>query len=254
MGRESEVPEGPVAYNPYGQGSDTEIADKALAGEVFTEPHYLRQAQRYIGHAVRVIRAAGVEVTPASLMEHMDPRELEVSARKLPESDAEPAQAYLDSLGERQRRELAGVRDRLAILAESDLRPWLEPNPDRPTLDIHQAVQGRAVVYMSLDADRRLLLSAMLAGAVVIDLVTLVGRLQRQPIPTVVMIDEFSAIATEPVARLFGRARSAGISLILGTQELADLRGAEDGVLREQVLGNIATLSRTARTCPSRPS
>jgi conjugal transfer pilus assembly protein TraD len=217
---------------------------------VFTEPHYLRQAQRYLGHAVRVMRAAGVEVTPVSLMEHMDPRELEVGARKLPESEAEPVQAYLDSLGERQRRELAGVRDRLAILAESDLRPWLEPNLDRPTLDIHQAVEDRAVVHMSLDADRRMLLSAMLASAVVIDLVTLVGRLQRQPIPTVVMIDEFSAIAAEPVARLFGRARSAGISLILGTQELADLRGAEDGALREQVLGNIATLIAHRQNVP----
>ncbi len=185
-----------------------------------------------------------------SLMEHMDSRELEVSARKLPESEAEPVQAYLDSLGDRQRRELAGVRDRLAILAESDLRPWLEPNLDRPTLDIHQAVDDRAVVYMSLDADRRMLLSAMLAGAVVIDLVTLVGRLQHQPIPTVVMIDEFSAIAAEPVARLFGRARSAGISLILGTQELADLRGTEDGALREQVLGNIATLIAHRQNVP----
>jgi conjugal transfer pilus assembly protein TraD len=244
------TPEGPLAYNPYAQGSDSEIADKALAGEVFTEPHYLRQAQRYIGHAVRVMRAVGVEVAPVSLMAHMDPRELEVSVRKLPESEAEPVQAYLDSLGERQRRELAGVRDRLAIHAESDLRPWLEPNLDRPTLDIHQAVEDRAVVYMRLDADRRMLLSAMLAGAVVIDLVTLVGRLQRQPIPTVVMIDEFSAIAAEPVARLFGRARSAGISLILGTQELADLKGAKDGALREQVLGNIATLIAHRQNVP----
>ncbi len=37
------------AYNPYASGSDSEIADKALAGERFTEPHYLRQAQRFLG-------------------------------------------------------------------------------------------------------------------------------------------------------------------------------------------------------------
>ena len=106
---------------PTRTARDTEIADKALAGEVFTEPHYLRQAQRYLGHAVRVMRAAGVQVTPVSLMAHLDPRELEVSARGSPRSEAEPVQAYLDSLGERQRRDLAGVRDRLSILAESDL-------------------------------------------------------------------------------------------------------------------------------------
>ncbi len=53
------TPHGPSFYNPYARGGDTEIADRLLAGERFTEPHYLRQAQRYIGHAVRALRAAG---------------------------------------------------------------------------------------------------------------------------------------------------------------------------------------------------
>ena len=52
-------PTGPLAYNPYAHGTRTEIADKALAGEEYTEPHYLRQAQRYLGHAVRAMHAAG---------------------------------------------------------------------------------------------------------------------------------------------------------------------------------------------------
>jgi hypothetical protein len=110
------TPEGPLAYNPYAHGTDTEIADKALSGEHFTEPHYLRQAQRYLGHAVRVMHAAGVPVSPASLMAHLDPRELEVRARALEAADAGEVQAYLDSLTERQKRDLAGVRDRLSIL------------------------------------------------------------------------------------------------------------------------------------------
>ena len=53
------LPRGPSVYNPYARGSETEIADKALAGERFTEPHYLRQAQRYLGHAVRALRGGG---------------------------------------------------------------------------------------------------------------------------------------------------------------------------------------------------
>ncbi len=47
------TPEGPAVYNPFAHGTDTELADKVLAGETYTEPHYLRQAQRYLGHAVR---------------------------------------------------------------------------------------------------------------------------------------------------------------------------------------------------------
>lgn len=126
------------------------------------------------------------------------------------------------------------MRDRLAILAESEVRRWLEPLPNEQILDIQLAVKERAVVYFRLDSDRRMLLSEMIAAAIVTDLITLVGRLQREPIPTVVMIDEFSAIAAGQVSRLFGRARSAGISLILGTQELADLASTgEKGCARK---------------------
>jgi hypothetical protein len=244
------TPEGPLAYNPYAQGTDTEIADKALSGEQFTEPHYLRQAQRYLGQAVRVMHAAGVAVTPASLMAHLDPRELEVSARELEEHDAQEAQSYLDSLTDRQKRDLAGIRDRLSILAESDARRWLDPSDAGDALDLQQAVQSGAVVYFRLDSDRRPLLAAMLAAAIVSDLITLVARQQAEPIPTVVMIDEFSAVAAEHVARLFGRARSAGISLILGTQELADLKSVGDGALREQTLGNVASVIAHRQNVP----
>jgi type IV secretory pathway TraG/TraD family ATPase VirD4 len=52
------------------------------------------------------------------------------------------------------------------------------------------------------------------------------------------VIDEFSAVAARQVARLFGRARSAGISLILTTQELADLQSTGEEALREKVLAN----------------
>ncbi len=244
------TPEGPLAYNPYASGSETEIADKALSGETFTEPHYLRQAQRYLGHAVRAMQAAGEEVTPVSLMAALEPDQLEVLSRRLPQDQAEQTQRYLDSLSERQRRDLGGVRDRLSILAESDARAWLDPGEGRGLLDIERAVRDRAVVYFRLDADRRPLLTAMLAASIVSDLVALVARLQSEPTPTVVMIDEFSALAAEHVARLFGRARSAGISLILGTQELADLKAGNEGALKEQTLGNVATVIAHRQNVP----
>jgi hypothetical protein len=152
------TPTGPCAYNPYATGSDSEIADKALAGEVFTEPHYLRMAQRYLGHAVRAMRAAEIEVTPAALMEHLDPDRLEVTARKLPEEHGDIVQAYLDSLSEPQRRGLAGTRDRLSILPESDVGCWLNPE-GRPAIDLRAAIESRGVVYFALESDRMPLLA-----------------------------------------------------------------------------------------------
>jgi hypothetical protein len=246
------TPNGPCVYNPYARGSDTEIADKALAGERFTEPHYLRQAQRHLGRVVRALRRLGVEISLTSISDHLEPSRLEGVARSLPESEAEATYAYLDSLTPRQRADLAGVRDRLAILAESDVGPWLDPNTGGGyPFDLFEAVRGRAVVYFNLESDSRPLLTQMLGAAIVQDLQTTVASLQGRPLPTLVLIDEFSTIAAEPVVRLFARARSAGFSLLLGTQELCDLRPPGRERLLEQILGNLSVLVAHRQVVPS---
>jgi type IV secretory pathway TraG/TraD family ATPase VirD4 len=242
-------PDGVSVYNPYAHGDASELADKALAGEAFTEPHYLRQAQRYLGHAIRAMRAAGVGVDPVSLVAQLDPAELEVTARGLPDEQSAPLQMYLDGLTERQKRDLAGVRDRLSILAESEVARWLTPKPGLAAIDLLAAVRDRSVVYFRLAADRHPLLSQMLGGAIVSDLVTVVAHLQAAPVPSVVVLDEFAAIGAAQVARLFGRARSAGMSLVLGAQELADLR-AVDPALRDQVLGNVSAVIAHRQNVP----
>jgi hypothetical protein len=243
------TPSGPCAYNPYATGTGSEIADKALAGEVFTEPHYLRMAQRYLGHAVRAMREAGIEVTPVTLMDHLDPNTLELTARKLPEEQGGVVQGYLDSLSESQRRGLAGTRDRLSILPESDVGCWLDPER-APAVDLRAAIESRAVVYFALESDRMPLLAEMLGVAIVCDLVVAATHYQNDPMDTVVLIDEFSAIGAGHVARLFARARGAGMSLLLATQEFADLQKAGEG-LREQVLGNLDALIAHRQNVPA---
>jgi hypothetical protein len=246
------TPHGPSVYNPYARGGETQIADKVLAGERFTEPHYLRQAQRYLGHEMRVLRAAEIEVSLRVLVRYLDPEQLELLTRSLPESERrETAHAYLDSLTARQRSDLAGVRDRLAIMAESDVGRWLDPQtPGAQRFDLLAAVQARAVVYFSLESDDRPLLGQMLGAAIVQDLQTTAAALQHRPLPTLVVIDEFSALAAEHVGRLFGRARSAGFSLLLGTQELSDLHLPGWDALRDQILGNLSTLIAHRQVVP----
>jgi conjugal transfer pilus assembly protein TraD len=237
------TPWGPSVYNPFGHGSASEIADKALAGERFTEPHYQRQAQRYLGHVVRALRGAGIDVSLPALVQQLDPARLEVLSRSLPEPHAKATYDYLDSLTGRQRADLGGVRDRLAIMAESDVAAWLDPTtPGAQTFDLLSAIEQRAVVYFALQADAWPLLAQMLGVAIVQDLQTTMASLQRTPIATLVVIDEFAAVAAERVVHLFGRARSAGINLLLGTQELSDLRLDGHKQLLEQVLGNLSSL------------
>jgi hypothetical protein len=64
------------------------------------------------------------------------------------------------------------------------------------------------------------------------------------------VIDEFSALAAEHVVRLFGRARSAGLSLVLSTQELSDLRLHGREALLEQVMGNLTVVLSHRQVVP----
>ena len=245
------TPEGSVVYNPYAHGSDTEIADKLLAGEHYTEPHYLRQAQRYLGHEVRALRQAGIVVSLANVVRYLDPSELDRVVGSLPKQRVEKVTAYLRSLTRAQQSGLSGVRDRLAVLAESDVGQWLDPEtPGVASFDLLEMIEQRAVVYFSLESDRRPLLAQMLGAAIVQDLQSATARLQGRRIPTVVVIDEFAALAARQVAGLFARARGAGISLMLGTQELADLRVPGLEQLHDQVMGNLTSLIAHRQVVP----
>ena len=246
------TPQGPSVYNPYARGGATEIADKALAGERFTEPHYLRQAQRYLGHAVRVLRRSGLEVSLQVLVDHLDPARLELLARTLPESDAQAVHDYLDSLTTRQRSDLSGVRDRLAIMAESDVGRWLDPRtPGGERFDLLEAVKARAVVYFGLEADRRPLLAQMLGAAIVQTCRRWSRRCRAGPCGTLVVIDEFSAIVAGAGRGSVRQSARGGCEPVLGTQELSDLRLPGREMLLEQVLGNLSTLIAHRQVVPA---
>ena len=195
----------------------SEIADKVLAAERFTEPHYQRQAQRYLGHAIRTIRSAGLQVSLAALVRTLDPAQLELLARELPSAQGADVHAYLDSLTARQSRDLAGVRDRLAIMAESDPRAARSSRDWRPSGRSRNARGGGQKLEVGLavpasEADHGPLLAQMLGAAIVWGLPEPpLQALQGRPVPSLVVIDEFSASwQPERVVRLFGRARGVG--------------------------------------------
>ncbi len=217
------TPDGGSIYNPLSRGDATEIADKALAGEHWSEPHYLRQAQRYLGWELRVLSEVGVPISLSSLVAHMEPDALEALGDRCEPTMADGLRRYLDSLSARQRTELGGVRDRLAVLGESRLGRWLDPQ-DGASVDVAETWQDRHILYFRLDADRYPLASQMLGASIVSDLVSLTGELQRErPALGLVAIDEFAAVGARQILRVLSRSRSAGISVLLATQGIADL-------------------------------
>lgn len=237
-------PGGEGIYNPLARGNPTEIADKALAGHQWSEPHYELATQRLLLHSLAAMREAGHwPPTLAALSIYMEPERLGALADEVGGETKDRVGAYLAALSERAKSDLGGGRDRLAVLADSELGPQLGPELGSEAIDLAAALEYGEVIYFHLDADRYPAASKLLGAALLVDLIALTAERQGSDLGGLVVIDEFAAIAAEGVSRLFARARSAGLSLLLGTQSLADLRGARPGdgtdTLTEQVLSNV---------------
>ncbi len=248
---------GNVVYNPFERGSNTEIADKLLAAEVFTEPHYQRLAQRYLGHVIRALRLADVDVSLATVVEYMHPGRLATLTRRMAPSDARPLLEYLETLTPQQERDLAGARDRLAISAESDAGPALDPATGGVQIDLRGSLDRADVVLFRLEADRRPLVAPMVGAAIIQDLVAIDDERQHgEPRPGLIIIDEYSAVGARQVGRLFGRSRGARLSQVLGTQELGELESIDanavggGGSVLNQTAGNLEVLIAGRQNLP----
>jgi type IV secretory pathway TraG/TraD family ATPase VirD4 len=159
---------------------------------------------------------------------------------------------YISNLGPDQLSAVRGIGTRLAIISESHTGAYLTPGPAGRTLDLRRALAGGEVVVFSLNSSTYGRLAAQLGTLAVQDLVTAVGhRLQSGggP-PALIAIDEFSALGADNVISLLARGREAGASVLLATQELADLDRAARG-LRDQVLGNTAVKIAHRQDVPS---
>ncbi|MGA8744332.1 MAG: TraM recognition domain-containing protein [Solirubrobacterales bacterium] len=238
-------PTGPCVYNPLARGGPTEIADKALSAHSWSEPHYELATQRLLGHVLATMQAAGLwPPSLSAVVAHMDPERLDALASKVGGEVAERVHAYVDGMSQRAKADLGGGRDRLAVLADSELGRWLDPaHGDGEAIDLAVAFAAGDVVYFNLDADRYPAAAKLIASALIVDLVGLAAEMQGRGPGGLVVIDEFAAIAPEKVSRLFARARSAQLSIALLTQSLADMRAARpddpSDTLTEQVLANV---------------
>src|ERR1035441_5603157 len=211
--------------------------------------HTSRRPSRSARRSARIsgVQPAG-SPTLGAVVELMDPARLSAVVRRLPRAAAGRTQDYLATLTPDQISAVRGLGTRLAIISESHTGAFLEPAPggrSDPTIDVRAALRGPEVILFSLNSSTYGKLSAQLGTLAVQDLVSAVGdRLTRQapgetPAQAIIAIDEFSALGSDNVISLLARGRESGASVLLATQELADLDRAAPG-LRDQVLGNTA--------------
>jgi conjugal transfer pilus assembly protein TraD len=245
-------PEGPGHWNPLAYGDASELKDKLISFERFSEPHYQRAAERYLQTAIQVLQQARPDkpVTLAAVVNLLEPNNLRALLQHIPKELAYRVGPYLTNLNRDQRSAVMGLQSRLALISESSLGEFLQPGT--PALDPWRALcGGNEVMLFSLNASRYGKLAAQTAALLIQDLTAAAGHrlsLSSRPL-ALVAVDEFSSLDADNLLALFARAREAGISVLLSTQEMADLERLSQG-FRDQVLGNVAVLVAHRQNVP----
>jgi conjugal transfer pilus assembly protein TraD len=255
-GREFRVwtPDGPATWNPLAHGNATELKDKLISMERFSEIHYQRAAERYLQLVLQLLQLTGGPDRPPTLHEVvslMDPARLEGLLRAAPADFGDHIHRYLSQLTPDQLSAIRGLGTRLAIIDESHTGQYLggpagafrDPSPTPQLLvDLRAALRGEQVVLFSLNASSYGKLSAQLGALAIQDLITAVGERTRHPSlrhPALVAVDEFSGLEGDRILGLNARCREAGVGFLVATQEPTDFERAGPG-LRDQILGSTA--------------
>jgi hypothetical protein len=183
---------------------------------------------------LQAFELAGVERTPRRLLEHPDPPALINLLRSVTDiAAAERLIGHVKQLGQVEREGIAGFRARFGVVLEGVAAPNLGPG-----LALEDALRARQPVLFSLDAATYPELATKIGAWILLDLVRVAAL---RPGPSLIIVDEFSALGREGrhVIPLLARSRESGMACVLATQGLADLARV-DRDLPQQITQNTA--------------
>jgi conjugal transfer pilus assembly protein TraD len=241
-------------WNPLQYGDATELKDKLISFERFSEPHYQRAAERYLQTAIQVLQQARPDkpVTLAAVVALLDPQRLQELFKYLPREMLARVGPYVSGLNRDQKSAVSGLQSRLALISESAVGQYLQPE-ESYGIDLRRALcGGNEVVYFGLNSSRYGKLAAQVAALVIQDLTTIAGyrgTLSDQPL-ALIGVDEFSALDADNILSLIARSREPLMSVLLATQEMADLERLAAG-FRDQVLGIVGMTIAHRQSVPA---
>jgi hypothetical protein len=226
---------GKVRWDPL-RGDATSVANRLMQGEWYSQNAdvYRASAERYVLWVLHALDLARIERTPQQLLEHLDPMALINLLRSASDTlAAERLVGQVKQLGQVEREGIAGFRARFGLILEGVAASNLGPG-----LALEDALRARQPVLFSLDAATYPELVTKIGAWILLDLVRVAAL---RPGPSLVVIDEFSALGREGrhVVPLLARSRESGMACVLATQGLADLARV-DRNLPQQITQNTA--------------
>ncbi len=203
--------ENSATYNPMLRGDATELKDKIIGSEVFTEPHYKAICERWLLEEISRMKEEGRGITIKELVDSGS-------------SD----------------QAITGLKNRLALLTECEFARFL--NTEKSEIDLFKTVMEKKITVLSVNIQKYGMTAERLGKIILQDIKTVSSEIQarveeKDRNDCYIIIDEFSSFTNEQFIDCLNKGRSAKFHILLAFQELADLQKAGAHYLG-QVLGN----------------
>ncbi|MCW2920485.1 MAG: type secretory pathway VirD4 component-like protein [Thermoleophilia bacterium] len=227
-------------WSPLTAGDPAARMSKVICLSQWTEPYYQSACERFAQLAFVLLERRGIEPTFEELVGLLDdPSRMSSYANILGAGERPRVNAYLTRLlsDRGQLSALSGLAARIGTL--TDLGGPLRTTRRRADLDLERISEHGGVACFSLNSARSAVTAAQIGSLAVLDVQSMVakriatGSITR---PVIVCIDEFSALDADHLLGLFARARSSRVSMMVATQELADLARVREG-FADQIIG-----------------
>ena len=234
-------PEKSNTYNPLLRGNPTELKDKIISANIWTEEFYKKKAEETLLLLMKCMRDVNEIVTFQKLYDLLTNEKNMVDiARRLNNRRLQDLMLTILKKYPLFQKDLAGMTADLGMIAESEFARLL--TDEKPEIDLLNAYQKKQIVYFQLNTQGYEETARRFGRIVLQDLKTISNYIQaympekeRSFFP--IYVDEFSNFAYEAFIEFLNKARGAHFGITMAHQSLGDLEKAGAPFVK-QVLEN----------------
>jgi len=234
-------PEKSHTYNPLRRGNPTELKDKIISSNLWTEEFYKSKAEETLLLLLKSMREANETATFHRLYQLLSREDqlIELAGKikdpELKESIFEILRKYSTFQNEH-----AGLKAAIGMIARSEFARLVKE--EKPQIDLLDAYQKKQIVYFQLNTQGYEETAKRIGRIILQDLKTISNHIQsyvseRERSFFPIYVDEFSNFAYEPFIEFLNKARGAHLGITIAHQSLGDLQKIGDHFMK-QVLEN----------------
>ena len=195
-------------YNPLASGGYTAKKDRIIALREWSEAHYRKIAEGYLQTVFKVLTSAHIHLDLSTLSQYCDITKLSLLARELNQPELTKEVQELTH----KRKDIESLIAEIDNIAKSELGHLFDCRQGK-VIELKKAINEKAVIYIGLQPLAFPSYAETLGKLFINDLKSLLSEQLRQPVlnplPLMMLFDEFSLFAGEQIINLINQGRSS---------------------------------------------